>query len=169
MAMSILTLEPRAANNPRLAKQPSLQAGLLPSSFFWLGIDTKKPRQSSQACHSDHPRQRPTRYVGRRSEDACAVAPRQTVGILTEALNDVGAEVVATVLAPGVHRRGEMSQRTDLMEAARRSERETAQRRGSVVTDRRDHSEERSDEESRVAGPQMVRKRDSSLPLGRSE
>jgi hypothetical protein len=41
------------------------------------------------------------------------------VGILTEALNDVGAEVAATLLAPGVHRRGEVSQRTDLIEAAR--------------------------------------------------
>ena len=48
-------------------------------------------------------------------------APRHTVGILTESLNYVGAEVVATVLAPGVHRRGEMSQRADLMEAARRA------------------------------------------------
>ena len=51
-------------------------------------------------------------------EDTTAAAPRHTVGILTEALNYVGAEVVATVLAPGVHRRGEVSQRTDLIEAA---------------------------------------------------
>jgi hypothetical protein len=48
-----------------------------------------------------------------------AAAPRHTVGILTEALNYVGAEVVATLPAPGVHRRGEVSQRTDLMTAAR--------------------------------------------------
>jgi hypothetical protein len=48
-------------------------------------------------------------------EDTTAAAPRHTVGILTEALNYVGAEVVATVLAPGVHRRGEVSQRTDQM------------------------------------------------------
>jgi hypothetical protein len=39
--------------------------------------------------------------------------------MLTEALNYVGAEVVATVLAPGVHRRGEVSQRTEFMETAR--------------------------------------------------
>ena len=55
-------------------------------------------------------------------EDTTAAAPRHTVGILTEALNYVGAEVVATVLAPGVHRRGEVSQRTDLMEAARNAQ-----------------------------------------------
>jgi hypothetical protein len=52
-------------------------------------------------------------------EDTYAAAPRHTVGILTEALNYVGAEVVATVLAPGVHRRGEVSQRPDLMATAR--------------------------------------------------
>ena len=51
-------------------------------------------------------------------EDATAAAPRHTVGILTEALNYVGAEVVATVLAPGVHRRGEVRERTDWMTAA---------------------------------------------------
>ena len=34
-------------------------------------------------------------------EDTTAAAPPQTAGILTEALNYVGAEVVATVLAPG--------------------------------------------------------------------
>jgi hypothetical protein len=38
---------------------------------------------------------------------------------------EVVAEVVATVLAPGVHRRGEVSQRTDLMDAARRAGQET--------------------------------------------
>jgi len=47
-------------------------------------------------------------------------APRHTVGILTESLNYLGAEVVSTILAPGVHRRGEVRERTDLMEAARR-------------------------------------------------
>ena len=52
-------------------------------------------------------------------EDTTTSAPRHTVGILTEALNYVGAEVVATVLAPGVHRRGEVSQQTDVIEAAR--------------------------------------------------
>jgi NAD(P)H-dependent FMN reductase len=60
-------------------------------------------------------------------EDTYAAAPRHTVGILTESLNYVGAEVVATVLAPGVHRRGEVSQRTDLMEAARHAGREAVQ------------------------------------------
>jgi len=52
-------------------------------------------------------------------EDTYAAAPRHTVGILTESLNDVGAEAVAAVLTPGVHRRGEVSQRANLMEAAR--------------------------------------------------
>ena len=52
-------------------------------------------------------------------EDTYAAAPRHTVGILTESLNYVGAEVVATVLAPGVHLRGEVSERADLMAAAR--------------------------------------------------
>jgi multimeric flavodoxin WrbA len=60
-------------------------------------------------------------------EDTYATAPRHTVGILTEALNYVGAEIVATVLAPGVHRRGEVSQRTDLIDAARRAGREAIQ------------------------------------------
>jgi multimeric flavodoxin WrbA len=60
-------------------------------------------------------------------EDTYASAPRHTVGILTESLDYVGAEVVATVLAPGVHRRGEVSQRTDLMEVARRAGREAIQ------------------------------------------
>ena len=54
-------------------------------------------------------------------------AIRASVGILTEALNYVGAEVVATVLAPGVHRRGEVSQRTDLMKVARLAGREAIQ------------------------------------------
>ena len=58
-------------------------------------------------------------------EDTYAAAPRHTVDILTEALNYVGAEIAATVLAPGVHRRGEVSQRADLMEAARRAGQET--------------------------------------------
>jgi D-amino peptidase len=39
-------------------------------------------------------------------EDTTASAPCHTVGMLTEALNDGGAEVVTTVLAPGLHRRG---------------------------------------------------------------
>jgi hypothetical protein len=52
-------------------------------------------------------------------EDTTAAAPRHTVGILTESLNYVGAKVVTTVLAPGVHRRSEVSGRADLMEAAR--------------------------------------------------
>ena len=63
-------------------------------------------------------------------EDTYAAAPRHTVGILTEALNYVGAEVVATVLAPGVHRRGEVSQRTDLIEAAHNAGREAIGKRG---------------------------------------
>ena len=76
---------------------------------------------------------RDTIFPGRRViltipfEDTTAAAPRHTVGILTEALNYVGAEVVATVLAPGVHRRGEVSQRTDLMETAHRTGREALQ------------------------------------------
>jgi hypothetical protein len=37
----------------------------------------------------------------------------------TEARSYVGAEVVATVLAPGVHRRGEVHERADMMETAR--------------------------------------------------
>jgi hypothetical protein len=60
-------------------------------------------------------------------EDTYTAAPRHTVGILTEALNYVGAEVVATVLAPGVHRRGEVSQRKDLMEAAWNTGRQAVQ------------------------------------------
>ena len=52
-------------------------------------------------------------------EDTTAAAPQHTVGMLTEALNYVGAKVVATILALGVHRRGEVSQCTDLMAAAR--------------------------------------------------
>jgi hypothetical protein len=47
---------------------------------------------------------------------------------LTESLNDVGAEVVATVLAPGVHRRGEVKERADLMEEAREVGREIVER-----------------------------------------
>ncbi len=68
---------------------------------------------------------RKTIFPGKRAiltipfEDTYAATPRHTVGILTEALNYVGAEVVATALAPGVHRRGEVSQRTDVIEAAR--------------------------------------------------
>jgi hypothetical protein len=61
-------------------------------------------------------------------EDTYTVAPRHTVGILTESLNYVGAEVVATVLAPGVHRRGEVRQRGDLMAAARKAGHEIVQR-----------------------------------------
>ena len=33
----------------------------------------------------------------------------ETVGIPTEVLNDVGAEIVATVLTSGVHRHGEVA------------------------------------------------------------
>ena len=51
-------------------------------------------------------------------EDTTASAPRHTVGILTEALNYVGSAIAVTILAPGVHRRGEVSQREDLMAAA---------------------------------------------------
>ena len=60
-------------------------------------------------------------------EDTYAAAPRHTVGILTEALNYVGAEVVATVLAPGVHRRGEVRERADRMDAARNAGREATE------------------------------------------
>ena len=60
-------------------------------------------------------------------EDTYAAAPRHTVGILTESLNYVGAEVAATVLAPGVHRRGEVSQRLDLMKVAQNAGREVIQ------------------------------------------
>ena len=60
-------------------------------------------------------------------EDTTASAPRHTMGILTEALNYVGAEVVATMLAPGVHRRGEVSKRTGVVEAARRAGRKAVQ------------------------------------------
>ena len=60
-------------------------------------------------------------------EDTYAAAPRHMVGILTEALNYVGAEVVATILAPGVHRRGEVRERTDLLETAYRAGREAVQ------------------------------------------
>ena len=51
------------------------------------------------------------------------------MGILTESLNYVGAEIVATVLAPGVHRRGEVCERTDLMETARNAGREAIGKR----------------------------------------
>jgi hypothetical protein len=54
-------------------------------------------------------------------ENTYAAAPRHTVGILTEALNYVGAEVVATVLAPGVHRRGEVREREDRVTEARKA------------------------------------------------
>ena len=47
---------------------------------------------------------------------------------LTEALNDAGAEVVATVLAPGVHRRGDISERADLMAAARNAGKRAVER-----------------------------------------
>jgi multimeric flavodoxin WrbA len=63
-------------------------------------------------------------------EDTYTAAPRHTVGILTESLNYVGVEVVAKVLAPGVHRRGEVRERTDLMEAARNAGREAIDKRG---------------------------------------
>jgi len=52
-------------------------------------------------------------------EYTTVAAPRHTVGILTESMNCVGAEVVATVLAPGVHRRGEVCERADLLNVAR--------------------------------------------------
>ena len=61
-------------------------------------------------------------------EDATAAAPRHTVGILTESLNYVGAEVVATVLAPGVHRRGEVRERTGLMATAQTTGRQLVER-----------------------------------------
>ena len=68
-------------------------------------------------------------------EDTTATAPRHTVGILTEplsealteALNYVGAEVVATIIAPGVHRRGEVRERADLIAAAQNAGREAVQ------------------------------------------
>ena len=68
-------------------------------------------------------------------EDTYASAPRYTVGILTEplsealteALNYVGAEVVATVLAAGAHRRGEVCERADRMAQARNAGRDAAQ------------------------------------------
>jgi NAD(P)H-dependent FMN reductase len=60
-------------------------------------------------------------------EDTYAAAPRHTVGILTESLNYVGAEVVSTILAPGVHRPGEVSQRPDLIELARKAGREVVE------------------------------------------
>ena len=45
-----------------------------------------------------------------------------------EALNYVGTEVVATVLAPGVHHRGEVRQRTDVMTTARNAGNRTVER-----------------------------------------
>jgi hypothetical protein len=78
---------------------------------------------SRQARDPDHPGDK-----DRRSEDTDAAAPRHAVGILTEALNYVGAEVAATVLAPGVHRRGEVRERTDRMEAARNAGHEAVER-----------------------------------------
>ena len=68
-------------------------------------------------------------------EDTYAAAPRHTVGILTESLNYVGAEVVATVLAPGVHRRGEVRERMDLIEAARRAGQEVVQGEASAESE----------------------------------
>jgi hypothetical protein len=47
--------------------------------------------------------------------------------ILTESLNYVGAEIVTTILAPGVHRRGKVSERADLMAAPRRVGREVVE------------------------------------------
>jgi hypothetical protein len=60
-------------------------------------------------------------------EDTYAAAPRHKLGILTESLNYVGADVVTTILALDVHRRGEVSQRQDLMEAAHRAGTEAVQ------------------------------------------
>jgi hypothetical protein len=60
-------------------------------------------------------------------EDANAGGARHLVGMLTDALNWLKAEVVATVLAPGVHRRGEVCKRTDLMEAAHRAGQQAVQ------------------------------------------
>jgi hypothetical protein len=63
-------------------------------------------------------------------EDTTTSAPRHTVGIcfcqsktgiLTESLNDVGPEVVATLLAPGVHRRAQASRRADGIDVAIRA------------------------------------------------
>jgi hypothetical protein len=84
---------------------------VVPGQMVWL-----RPQGglSRQARHPDHPGDQ-----DRRSEDTYAAAPRHTVGILTEALSYVGAEVVATILAPSVHRRDEVRERTDLMKAAR--------------------------------------------------
>jgi hypothetical protein len=65
-------------------------------------------------------------------EDTYANAPRHTVGILTESVRYVGAEVAETLLAPGVHRRGEVSQRIDLLEAARRAGQEVVQSEASA-------------------------------------
>ena len=52
---------------------------------------------------------------------------------LTEALNYVGAEVEATVLAPGVRRRGEVGERADSMAMAQKAAHASLQ---AIATDR---------------------------------
>ena len=59
-----------------------------------------------------------TNHLSSRPELCSHRAPGASVDVLYD-------QVVATVLAPGAHRRGKVSQRTDLMEAARRAGQET--------------------------------------------
>jgi len=111
---------------PLLAKMQASPVWVLGTPVYWWGPTAQFKAFLDRWYGSE----RDSIFPGKRViltipfEDTYAAAPRHTVGILTEALNYVGAEVVATVLAPGVHRRGEVSQRMDLMEAARTAGRE---------------------------------------------
>ena len=109
-----------------LLKMQASQVWVLGTPVYWWGPTAQFKAFLDRWYGSD----RKAVFPGKRViltipfEDTYAAAPRHTVGILTEALNYVGAEVVATVLAPGVYRRGEVRRRADLMEAAHRTGRE---------------------------------------------
>jgi multimeric flavodoxin WrbA len=70
-------------------------------------------------------------FVGRRiiltipMEDTNLNGARHTVGMLTDALNYLKAEVIATVVVPGVLDRGAVREQPDALEAALRAGRET--------------------------------------------
>ena len=106
---------------PLLTKMQASQIWVLGTPIYWWGPTAQFKAFLDRWYGSD----RKAVFPGKRViltipfEDTTNSAPRHTVGILTESLNYVGAEVVATVLAPGVHRRGEVREREDLMVAAR--------------------------------------------------
>ena len=107
--------------NDLLVKMQASEVWVLGTPVYWWGPTAQFKAFLDRWYGSD----RKAIFPGKRViltipfEDTYATAPRHTVGILTESLNYVGAEVVSTILAPGVHRRGEVSQRADLMESAR--------------------------------------------------